>query len=216
MGGAGTGGVRKPLMDLAGQPLVRHTVRALLAAACVREVVLVGHPDDLGPLTRAVEGLGRIGAIVPGGAERTDSVRAGVAACAPDAEVIAVHDAARPFVEAGAIDAVCRAASADGGALLAAPVRDTLWWSEDGARAERTVDRERCFAAHTPQAFRADEFRALVERAAAEGLGATDDAGLWARFHGPPTLVADSPANFKLTTPADLALARALIEERPR
>ncbi|MEO0652455.1 MAG: 2-C-methyl-D-erythritol 4-phosphate cytidylyltransferase, partial [Planctomycetota bacterium] len=162
---AGAEGVRKPLLDLGGQPLVRRTVGALLAAASVREVVVVAHADDQDAFGAALEGLPGLSAILPGGAERADSVALGVAACSPDAQVIAIHDGARPFVAAERVDAVCRVAFEHGGALLALPARDTLWWSDDGSEATRTLDRASVYGAHTPQAFAAEAFRAALERA---------------------------------------------------
>lgn len=210
MRASGADDVRKPFLELGGETVIRRTVRALWSAPCVAELVVVGHTDDLDRHEAALAGLERPVEVVAGGSERADSVALGVAACSAETEVLAIHDGARPFVTAERVDAVCRAAQEHGGALLAVPARDTLKWSDDGLHAARTLDRSHVFAAHTPQAFRAAEFRAALERAAAEGLRPTDDAGLWERYHGPVVLVEDDPFNFKLTTPADLELARAL------
>lgn len=217
MADAGGGGARKPLLLLDERTLLEHAVAGLAAAATVRDIVVVGHADDvraLEELRRRSPDFARVRAIVAGGAERTDSVHAGVAACAPDVDVIAVHDAARPLVDPERVDAVVRAAAADGGALLAVRARDTLKWSEDGEHVGRTLERGRIWAAHTPQAFRAEAFRRVLAAALAEDAGATDDAALWERYEGAPTLVEDRPSNFKVTTPPDLELARALLAAR--
>jgi 2-C-methyl-D-erythritol 4-phosphate cytidylyltransferase len=209
--------LHKPLLQLAGRTLLEHALAALQAAETVREIVLVGHPDDLqtlGELLRQGSVGQRVIALVPGGAERADSVRAGVAAAGSSAQVLAVHDAARPLVRPERVDAVCRAAAVSGAALLAVPARDTLKWSDDGRRSSRTLERSRIHAAHTPQAFDAQRFREVLARAAADGFRATDDAALWEHYVGPVELVDDDPTNFKVTTPPDLELAAALLALR--
>jgi len=211
---AGVADARKPLLRLDDRTLLEHACARLAAAQTVRDVIVVGHADDVGlleELRRSSPAMSGVVAVVPGGAERTDSVRAGVAACADDVDVIAVHDAARPLVDPGRVDDVVRAAAEHGGALLGIPVRDTLKWTEDGERVSRTLDRRHVWAAHTPQAFRAAAFRRVLEAAIGEGARATDDAALWERYEGPPWLVEDDPTNFKVTTPPDLELARALL-----
>ncbi|WP_419192194.1 2-C-methyl-D-erythritol 4-phosphate cytidylyltransferase [Engelhardtia mirabilis] len=214
---AGEGGARKPLLLLDDRTLLEHACANLAAARTVGHVIVVGHPDDVGlleELRTTSPSMAGVVAIVPGGAERTDSVRAGVAACPTDVQVIAVHDAARPLVDPDRVDAVVLAALEHGGALLGIPARDTLKWTEDGHRVARTLERRYVWAAHTPQAFRADAFRRVLEAAIGEGARATDDAALWERYEGPPELVEDLPTNFKVTTPPDLELARALLASR--
>jgi 2-C-methyl-D-erythritol 4-phosphate cytidylyltransferase len=144
-------------------------------------------------------------------------VRAGAAALArrpraPHArtpDVVLIHDVARPLVRSERIEAVALAARASGAALLAVPVRDTIKRSRDGRAAESTLDRSELWAARTPQAFAAERLHAMLERAAAEGLRATDDAALHERYFGPVALVEDAFDNWKLTTREDLALAEA-------
>lgn len=214
---AGVDRARKPLLTLGDRTLLEHAIGNLAAATCVRDVVLVAHRDDLdtiAALRASSPALGALTAVVPGGAERTDSVAEGVGACAEDVQVIAIHDAARPLVAAERVDAVIRAAASHGGALLAVPSRDTLKWTEDGEHAGRTLERSHVWAAHTPQAFRADAFRRVLAAARGEGARATDDAALWERYEGSPVLVEDLPSNFKVTTPPDLELAAALLAAR--
>lgn len=217
MAGRGIAG-RKPWLEVAGLTLLEHACRALAAAPAVAELVLVVHGDDLARAERlrgASAALERVAAVVPGGAERSDSVRMGAARTAPDARVILVHDAARPLVEPELVDAVARRALADGAALAAVRVRDTLKVAaRDGARAERTLDRAGLWAAQTPQGFRAVRFRELLARAEALGFRPTDDAALWERWEGPVALVEGSSANLKVTEPDDLAVAAALLGRR--
>ncbi len=214
---AGTGAVRKPFLELAGATVLEQALRPFAAAKCVFEIVIVGAKGDLARLAEIASGSGaaaRFAGCVEGGAERTDSVRCGVRAVAADAEVILVHDVARPLVRVERIDAAARVAHRDGAALLAVPVRDTIKAAPDGRRVEQTLDRSRLFAAQTPQAFEARRFREILERAEQDGFAPTDDSALWERYVGPVTIVPDDPDNIKLTTPADLALATAILRAR--
>lgn len=208
MGGA----VRKPFLEIAGRSLLEHACAAFASVAAVREVVLVVHADDVDRV-RAL-GLLKVTAVVPGGAERTDSVRAGVAALPSGAEVALVHDAARPLVRPATIEAAIATAAREGAALVAVPVRDTLKSSPDGRRAVATIDRSTVWAAQTPQAFRTSVLRELLERARRESVTATDDAALHERYLGPIALVRGDESNINVTTPEDLAIAEAILSRR--
>lgn len=216
----------KPLVELEGLPILEHVLAAFDAARTVVEVILVAHPDDVAQLERwSAErpAFAKVRAIPEGGPTRTDSVRLGAFWCSFDVDVICVHDAARPLVAPELVDAAVERAHAEGAALVAVPVRDTIKVArEDDAagepfpRAASTLDRATLWAAQTPQAFRARRFRELLRRAEAEGLDATDDAALWERWVGPVPIVPGDPANLKVTTAADLVLAAALLRERAR
>jgi 2-C-methyl-D-erythritol 4-phosphate cytidylyltransferase len=214
---AAEGGLKKPLLELAGRTVLAHACAAFDAAASIKEVILVGAADDLSALQAALEGhpaAGKVRAWVVGGDERTDSVRAGVAAVSDAAEVILVHDVARPLVAPEHIDAVSAQAAAAGAALLAVPVRDTIKESAKGSHAESTLDREKLWAAQTPQGFGAGVLREILARAQADGFRPTDDAALYERYVGPVPLVEGSPENIKLTTRADLVVAAAILRAR--
>lgn len=218
MGAAGSPD-RKPFLELAGRPVLEHAARAFEAAETVRSLVVVALPEDFDRIDRMVAGWGFRASVttrVAGGAERTDSVRAGVRAAPPDDEVILVHDVARPLVRPAHVDAVARTARTLGAALLAVPARDTLKSSPDGIEAVATLDRSRIWIAQTPQGFRAERLRELLAEAEAAGIDATDDAALHERFFGPVPLVEGEPENLKLTTPGDLRLAAAILAGRER
>ena len=211
------GGERKPWRTLRGRPLVWHTLRAFEAAAAVTEVVLVGHPDDLERLRAFGAGeavSSKLRAVVPGGAQRTDSVRAGVEACDPEAQVLLVHDAARALIEADTIEHAVRTAWTRDAALVAVPVRDTLKRSDAEGRASETLDREGLWAAQTPQAFRAERLREALARAAEEGWTPTDDAALYERYFGAVPIVEGRSSNLKVTCAEDLVLAEAILAHR--
>ena len=210
-------GERKPFLRIGGRALLEHACAAFGALPAVTSIVVVVRPDDLDrieELRRASPAMARVERVVPGGAERADSVRAGVEAAPAGVELIAVHDAARALIEPATIARALETAAREGSALVAVPVRDTIKRAPDGERAEETLDRAPLWAAQTPQVFRATVLRELVARAAALGFAPTDDAALWERWVGPVPLVRGEETNLKITTPADLALAEAILERR--
>ena len=208
---------RKPLIEIDGRPLIEHTLAALDACRAVVEVILVAHADDVLTFQRLCAErpvYAKVRAVVAGGAERADSVDIGTSWCSFAVDVIAVHDAARPLVTPELIEECVRAAAQSGGALVAVPLQDTVKVAPDGERAQRTLDRTTLWSAQTPQAFRARRFREVLRRAAADDFRPTDDAAVWERYVGPVTIVRGSIANLKVTTPADLSVAGALLRER--
>jgi 2-C-methyl-D-erythritol 4-phosphate cytidylyltransferase len=191
----------------AARPSLVERAVATTASACDRVVVVL-------PPSRTWDGP-PVTAVVAGGERRSDSVRAGLAAVADEADVIVVHDAARPLASAALFRAVIDAVR-DGadGAVPALALADTVKRVE-GTRVVETVPRDSLAAVQTPQAFRA----AVLRRAHAAGADATDDAALVEAGGGRVVIVPGERANLKVTTPADLDLAAALLgtsEERAR
>ena len=189
----------KQFSDLGGARVVDHAVETA-ATACDAVVVVV--PD-----AAAWQGA-RVAAVVNGGSTRAASVRAGLAAVPHDAEIIVVHDAARPLAGVALFESVIDAvrAGADG-AVPGIAVADTLKRVED-VRVTATVDRVGLVAVQTPQAFRAAALRA----AHAGRADATDDAALVEALGGEVVVVPGDPRNLKVTGPADLMIAAALLE----
>lgn len=209
--GAGSGArlgadVPKALVALRGRPLLAHALARLGPVAA--QVVVVGPPDVLPAVEAVVGDVGVAATVVPGGATRTASVAAGLAALGA-AEVVAVHDAARPLVDAAALHA-CVAALAAGAdaAAPAVPVVDTLKRVDDHGVVQGTVDRAPLRAVQTPQVFR----RAALEAAHAAGGEATDDLALVEAAGGRVVLVPGATRYLKVTVPTDLLLAGALLD----
>jgi len=176
---------------------------SLAAAQAVAEGVVVVVPPE-----RAGTAEGAADAVVAGGATRAASVRAGLAAVPGDADVIVVHDAARPLAPASLFEAVVEAVrSGADGAVPGVAVADTIK-AVDGGVVVETLDRSRIVAVQTPQAFRAHVLRA----AHADSRDASDDAGLVEAVGGRVVVVEGDPANAKITTNHDLLVARALID----
>lgn len=210
-GGSGTrmggGGVAKQYLDLLGSPVLLWSVRTFLAHPGIASVTVVLPPADAArppawlaelPLTLAA-----------GGASRGDSVRSGLAAAPADAEIVLVHDAARPLVSHAVVDRVLEAA-VRGPAIAALPVADTLKEATPDGLVTRTVERAGMWLAQTPQGFPARVLRDVHERARAEGITATDDAALCERIGVPVRVVEGAVENMKITRPADLEVVAAL------
>jgi 2-C-methyl-D-erythritol 4-phosphate cytidylyltransferase/2-C-methyl-D-erythritol 2,4-cyclodiphosphate synthase len=210
------GALPKQLLDLGGRSLLQHSVRAFDGRSGVAEMIvvlpseLVSRASELiGPTTLPVRAVG-------GGARRQDSVRAGAEALSPTVDVVLVHDAARPFVDDRLIDRVIRGVEQAGAAVPAVQARDTVK-RRDGSSGlvTETLARDEIWLAQTPQGFRRDVLdRAFA--AASQGGPATDEAMLAERAGCPVAIVAGDEANVKITTPDDLAAARARISGASR
>jgi 2-C-methyl-D-erythritol 4-phosphate cytidylyltransferase len=191
----------RALRPFTSHPEVLHVVVALPPAYVERP------PEWLGKL------LGDRLALVAGGAQRADSVRAGLAALPADAAVILVHDAARPFVGRATIDVVIARARGGVGAVAAVPLNDSVKEVVEEHRITKTVARERLWRAYTPQGFP----RAMIDQAYAalrqDDPPPTDDAEVCERAGFPVEVVTDSPHNVKITTTDDFRIAEALARE---
>ncbi len=211
--GSRLGRGRKGVLPLGGRPLYAWSVAAFLAQDIVGQVVLVVHAADLAGVARSAARRFREARlrVVPGGAERQDSVARGLDALDPGLEVVLVHDAARPFLKASLIAACARSARHLGGAVACVPVKDSIKTVDHGMLSG--LPRERLLAAQTPQAFRGELLRAAHARARAAGAVYTDEAGLCEADGIPAAAVPSYGENFKITTPEDLLLARRIVRD---
>jgi 2-C-methyl-D-erythritol 4-phosphate cytidylyltransferase len=214
------GPVQKSLLHVADEPVVLRSARALVGARSVRGLVVVTRAEERAAVEAAlVPVAAHVLAFAVGGAERVDSVRAGVLAAPRSAAVLLVHDAARCLVRSARVEEGARAAARGGAALLAVRVRDTLKRSRDGHTVDETLVRSELWAAQTPQAARAELLRDALRRADEEHFMPTDDVALIERYstaYGAArvALVEGDDDNLKLTSPADIALAEALLARR--
>jgi 2-C-methyl-D-erythritol 4-phosphate cytidylyltransferase len=200
----------KALVALSGRPMLEWSVAALHAADGIGAIVvaLPGEALDAAPAGCVA---------VAGGAERSHSVRAALAAAPQDAGVVLVHDAARPLLTPGLVDRCLRALEEDGGwdaAIAAAPVTDTVKRAPDGLRVTETLVRSELWAVQTPQVFRRAALERALDRPDAELAAATDDAMLVERDGGRVRVVESPAENLKVTTPVDLRLAELLLASR--
>lgn len=191
----------KAFVRVGGATLLEHAVRALRGRV---DEVVVAVPEGAVETAEALLGGGV--RVVAGAATRQATVLELLRAT--QAEVVLVHDAARPFLPGAVVERVLAGVALTGAASAALEVADTLVRTADGG----TVPREGLSAVQTPQGFRRELLVRAHEAAAAAGVEATDDAALVRRLHVAVTLVDGSPLLHKVTTPADLPLAAALLE----
>ena len=210
------GGTPKQYRLLRGVPVLLHSLRHFTGHPDVREVaVVLPAGDAASPPSFLQDIAGDAVRLVQGGAERSDSVAAGLAALDPACAVVLVHDAARPFVSRDVIDAVIAHARRGDGAIAAVPLGDTLKEAaeDDATRIARTIPRDRLWRAQTPQGFPRDLLASAHAAARRGGLTATDDAMLVESHGGTVRLVPDTPRNLKITSAEDLELAERLAGE---
>ena len=206
-------GVPKQYLPLGGVPMLLRAVRPFTTHPEVAHtVVVLPAADAASPPPWLAAVLGGTLTVTAGGAERSDSVAAGLAALPAACTVVLVHDAARPFVEHALITTVAGVARRGEGAVPAIPVGDTLKEvaPDSGGRIVRTVPRAGLYRAQTPQGFP----RRVLEQAHAQathGGPATDDAQLVEQAGVPVRVVAGSARNFKITTEDDLLIAERLL-----
>jgi 2-C-methyl-D-erythritol 4-phosphate cytidylyltransferase len=220
--GARFGGpLPKQYLEIAGRPLLGHALDALFADPRVDgAMVALAADDDRWPGWTSLHGKPVLSCV--GGGERADSVLAALQALPADVgddALILVHDAARPNLHASDLQCLIDAAGADAdGAILAAPVRDTLKRADvdaaTDARILATQPRDQLWRALTPQAFRRGDLTAAFLRARSDGVVVTDEAMAMERAGARPRLVEGREDNLKVTTPADLALAEFLLSRR--
>lgn len=213
--GVRVGGKRaKQFLELAGTPIIIHTLRRFEQCADIQEVILVLPAQDAaGFLALAGRyGLRKVARVAQGGATRAESVMHGLRQVrAATTEIVAVHDGVRPFVTPDEISRTVRAAQAAGAAILASTVIDTIKEVEDG-RVTRTLARSNLRRALTPQCFRYEILRRAYEQAPDFGADATDDSMLVESLGVAVALVEGNPRNIKITCPEDIALAEIILQ----
>ncbi len=207
----------KQYRPLAGRRVLDHVLATLLAEPRLRGVMVALSPDDAYWPQGEFAQHSRVRTCV-GGQERADSVLAGLDALAewPDAPAqhdgVLVHDAARALLSAQALSRLLDTPLDQDGALLAWPAQDTLKRSEDGLRVAASVDRSSVWLAQTPQYFQFGPLRQALRSALQAGELITDESSCMELAGFRPRLIAGDGHNFKITTPADFALAAALME----
>jgi 2-C-methyl-D-erythritol 4-phosphate cytidylyltransferase len=204
-----TGTSRKQFMLLDGEPILIHTIRKFVLAPSVTEIVVALRAEDVEWVREMLEAeqFDKPVRLVEGGASRQESVENALASLAPDTDLVAVHDAVRPFIERQRIEEVIRVGAETGAAIVGiVPVDTVKRVHKDKVRA--TLPREHLILTQTPQVFRFGLIREAFAKAREDGFTGTDEASLIERLEQVEvTVVQGSDRNIKITKPSDLQLA---------
>jgi 2-C-methyl-D-erythritol 4-phosphate cytidylyltransferase len=210
-----SGTSRKQFMLLDGSPILLHTIRKFVSIATVSEIVVALRSEDMewfGDLLRR-EALPTPVRLVEGGDTRQQSVENALAALAPDTDLVAVHDAVRPFIDRVTIEKVIEEAADTGAAIVGIVPVDTVKQVKKN-KIHGTLPRERLTLAQTPQVFRHDLLREAFERARSDDFIGTDESSLVERLEKVEvSVVLGSDRNIKITKPTDMDLARLFLSE---
>lgn len=209
-----TGASRKQFLLLDGVPVVIHTIRKFVASPYVSEIVLALRPEDRASADAmlAAEKFTKPVKTVDGGDSRQHSVENALAAVDPATELVAVHDAVRPFIDAETIGEVIETAAATGAAIVGVVPVDTVK-QVHLHKITGTINRDRLVMAQTPQVFKIELLRRAYEKAREEGFIGTDESSLVERLEVEVTVVAGSDRNIKITRPSDIELAQLFLRE---
>jgi 2-C-methyl-D-erythritol 4-phosphate cytidylyltransferase len=208
--------VEKQFLHLRGIPLIAHTLRVFEQSPKIDGIVLAVAPQQRLTLENEVlspHPCKKLIQVVDGGAERQDSVANGLGAIPLECELVVVHDGVRPLVSIDLLETVVEAAQQYGAAIAALPAGDTVKQA-DSQKVVATLERETIWLAQTPQVFQAKLLRKAYENIAKDQVVVTDDAALVERLGVAVHLVHGSPENIKVTTPADLVVAEAILTQR--
>ncbi|WP_010191455.1 2-C-methyl-D-erythritol 4-phosphate cytidylyltransferase [Bacillus sp. m3-13] len=207
-------GKNKQFIELEGKPVIIHTLSVFEADPWCSEIKLVINEKEKDIFKELLHQypVQKIKEIVIGGEERQDSVYNGLTSL-QSAEIVLVHDGARPFISQEVIHNLVEKASKEGAAIVGVPVKDTIKRISKAGVVEQTVERSSLWSIQTPQAFRYPILKEAHDKAKTENYLGTDEASLVERIHVPVHIVQGEYENFKLTTPEDLILAKAFLQK---
>lgn len=211
------GGVNKILMPLGERLVIGVTMQAFQACESVSEIVIVAREADIPAIKAEAEaaGITKLTACTVGGATRQESVINGVKQISKEAQLVAVHDGARPLVKPEHIEKVIKDASVFGGATLGVPVKDTIKTVNDGLISD-TPPRKFLYITQTPQIFKRQLYFEGIDFALEHGLDFTDDCQLVEAIGGKVAMTTGDYTNIKITTPEDIKLAEVLLAMQER
>jgi 2-C-methyl-D-erythritol 4-phosphate cytidylyltransferase len=206
---------RKQFMLLEGSPILLHTIRKFAATSAVSEIVVALRPEDIEWVRELlrVEKFGKPVRLVEGGDSRQDSVEHALATLDDATELVAVHDAVRPFIEHSVLEKVFAEAEENGAAIVGIVPVDTVKQVHRN-KIRQTIPRERLILAQTPQVFRFELLKSAFAKAREDGFAGTDESSLVERLDQVEvSVVPGSDRNLKITKPSDMDLARLFLSE---
>jgi len=207
--------IPKPYIEIGGRAIIEYTIDKFLAVDGISQIIIA---TSASYLNRAEQILDQIvpdhikSAVVEGGEERQDSINNALKTI-KSSELVAIHDAVRPFIKPAQIQKCCRLASMNGGAIIAVPAKDTIKQVDHEQLIQHTPDRSRLWQAQTPQIFRREIITKAYKQAAKDDFKGTDDSSLAERIGTTVKVVEGSRENFKITYPLDLQVAQILLNQ---
>jgi 2-C-methyl-D-erythritol 4-phosphate cytidylyltransferase len=209
----------KQFLLLDGMPVLAHTLKAFEKSEAVDKIIVVGNAKDLdycrGRIIKRY-GFKKVSGLVQGGRRRQDSVFNGLKALPAEADVVLIHDGARPLVTPELVNRAVSELKGWSALVVGVPVKDTIKIASPDRFVMYTLDRPRLWLIQTPQVFKG---RVLLEahwQARSEGIWGTDDAMLVERLGVPVKVIEGSEENIKITTPVDMLMAEAILERRKK
>ncbi|MEO1022838.1 MAG: 2-C-methyl-D-erythritol 4-phosphate cytidylyltransferase [Bacteroidota bacterium] len=211
--------VPKPFIEIEGDPILSHTLMSFLGVKRLRQIIIAVSSDQVAHTEQLLNNVSARRSdvmfdIVEGGAERQYSIHNALRSVHNTVELVAVHDAVRPFVHPDHIEACCRTALIHDGAVLGVPAKDTIKQIAPDREIQVTPDRSLLWQAQTPQVFRKSMLIRAYESAIAEGFVGTDDSSLVERIGGKVKMVKGGRENLKITYPIDLEIAKLIIKSK--
>ena len=204
-------GLNKVFLTLAGKPMLLRTLLTFSKVPDVGELIVAVGADEVEPVTSL---LGRVKGLAPwrvveGGTERQYSIRNGLALVSEEADIVLVHDAARPLIRRDTIEELIRVVRAEGAAIIAVPEKNTIKIAAEDGTVAATPPRSSLWQVQTPQGFRKDILMEANRKADEDGFLGTDDASLVERLGVPVRIVRGEYSN--ITTPEDMVVAEAIL-----
>lgn len=208
------GGADKILLPLKGVPTIIRSIKAFESSDCIHNIVLVLRKDIINKVQNLISeyGILKVTDLVEGGKTRDESVKAGIAACGMDTDIVLIHDGARPLVTANIINSVKEAAELYGAAAPAVPVKDTIKIVDSTGKIIQTPSRESLVSIQTPQGFKMPLYLDALNRCSSAGV--TDDCQILERAGHSVYTVEGSYENIKITTPEDIEIAEGILKNR--
>lgn len=206
----------KPFIELMGAPILEHTIQSFVKVDAVSQILIATSKEWFRAVEEVFLNFSEPGVdmqVVEGGKERQYSIQNAISYVQKDIDLIAVHDAVRPFVKKSQIEKCCEVALEVGGSILAVPAKDTIKKVDDHLVIESTPDRSMLWQAQTPQVFRKDLLISSYRSAEESGYLGTDDASLVERFGGHVKVVQGDRENLKITYPIDLEVAELILRK---
>lgn len=206
----------KPYLQLSGCSILEHSIRRFIALDGLVQIIIATskeYVDEAESILANTLPNPVSGHCIIGGAERQDSIRNALAQVAK-VDMVMVHDAVRPFVQIDHIESCCKIAADVGGAVLGVPVKDTIKRINEEGFIQETPNRKYVWQTQTPQVFQKDLIVEAYKKASDDNFTGTDDSSLVERLGKKVKMVRGTRANFKITYPLDLELARLIIENK--